>query len=334
MASDGRVHLPGGAGVDIRIVGNRKTRRVKRLMELVEQARDEYVSNNEGSLIAEVRMMADDKGGIIATCDDCIFPISGYCEQSVRDSIKPNQTWRCIIDERPGRTIELIPYMMVDSGKPPTTPRDSKECVTETGTVDGTEGDQYALELEKLDRENGELREINRNLQRSYNLSKNEMRDHLETIEGLKDENKRLRRARESLATQVQILNRKNSTSIIEGLETERDQLRKELEALKASMGFAGSENRMEGVRKTPVVEMVLLTGPTGIHSSLLKDGRYKVRLNPGRRCLALVEAEDGETVCRNNGIHIPGLRSFSGYEKIRPLTHHRAKDGLIIEMS
>lgn len=314
-------------------VRNRRERRAKRMMDTFEKIAEELMNpENFEPITIDVKIVLDEDGKLKGLYDEDLYLVSRYSEQPVVDSLKPDQVWRCILDERGRHVKDIIPIMKLgDAAEPVDSPVESDMEPTD----EEEEVDFQAMEITRLESENSELKAVNSGLQRSYNLSKNEIQQLNESMDSLKEENKRLIRANESLARQVQILNRKNSSSIIEGLQNERDILKRELEELKASLkGDDEGSGESEGVLKTPKLDTVILTGPTGIHSTLLRDGRYRVRFNPMRRCLVFKECEDGEIVCRNNEVHIPGLKGFSEFVKIRTLRHIEAEDGLLVQLN
>lgn len=280
-----------------------------------------------------------DGNGFFGTVDNCVFRLSAYAP-----AVSTGEIWQCMFDESPSYGRLLLPMKMighvtveeivepeVDEYMAEEESEVFEEPPVQEAPVQVTDDATIADLMEQI----RQLKETNRTLK-----SKADRVDRMERkCKDVEDENKKLKRAVESLKTQVKVLNEKDSVkntmaveSRIKGLEDDMESKDYEISKLREKLKTLGVDD-LSVVPHMPKVPKAFLTGEDTIHCTFLEDGRYSVYVSPRLKAIRIVPDDKGRVWCRDRTLHLGCIASFSGFEKARALSFENIDDGVEIRL-
>ncbi len=155
---------------------------------------------------------------------------------------------------------------------------------------------------------------------RDANLRLGRQTKAIKGIEGLKEQIRQKDECNKSLKQQIQVLERKQSTTSVTNLEVERDMYKKQVEEMQAKIAqLNGIIEAYSAANKAEKVTTYLL-GDTSIRCSLLEEDNYRVYFSPGKRTLRFIPDSEGRVPCDKKVVSIPSIAKYTGFSKIRAL--------------
>lgn len=249
--------------------------------------------------------------GLFAMIEGKRMSVSAYSDKDVSEG----ETWRCMVDRKEAYRPELIPIERIAEKPevkevPAEAPKAEKKVAVAEAPSNQAETDGLKTEIERLKKENAELRRSTR---------------VLEGYKDLCDEKdatiKEQKRTIESLSTQVNVLNGKVSDKSIgalefriEGLEDDVESRDREIRMLRDRLKALGDEH-VKAIPHLPPVMKATKNGSTLLFRDSVEDGRYAVYVNPRTHRLMIVPDAEGAIRCENGEMRVPsiGLQSIGG---------------------
>ncbi len=289
----------------------------------------------------EITIEVDGQGRYIGRSGDLRYLIMNP------EMVSPGQTWKCLVGP-PSSSVYWDIYDAMAAEMVSDAPDESDEdfiheAVPEPGPEPepepeppeqepAEESDAGKIAQEDVRKIRAELTETYEKLV-SANKEIQRLSEENRRIEHLESQLKQKERAEQSLKTQVKQLEKKaisregvNTVSEMNSYKVRCEQLEGEVERLRQVIEAYDSGSRFTSVT-------TMLIGETTIHCNYLKGSRYRAYFSPRKRTIRFVPDDEGDARVEDCNVTLPGLASYTKYEKIRQLSARQRGDEIIVTL-
>ncbi len=293
----------------------------------------------KGPKFVEVTIEEDTDGRYIGRLGDIRYIIMNP------DMVSPGQTWKCVVGPPSSAvswgTFDAMASVMVSEAQDgpeaeePSDPEEVPEPEPEPESPEREppeESDAGKVAQEDVRKLRAELTETYEKLV-AANKEIQRLSEENREIEHLRTQLKQKERAENSLKTQVKQLEKKaisregvNTVSEMNSYKVRCEQLEGEVERLRQVVEAYDSGSRFTSVT-------TMLIGETTIHCNYLKGSRYRAYFSPRKRTIRFVPDDEGDARVEDCNVTLPGLASYTKYEKIRQLSARQRGDEIIVTL-
>ncbi len=285
----------------------------------------------------EITIEVDDQGRYIGRSGDLRYLIMNP------EMVSPGQTWKCLVGP-PSSSVYWDIYDAMAAEMVSDAPDEPEgdfmhEAVPEPEPEPEPPEQEPPEEPDMGKIAQEDVRKIRAELTETYeklvlaNKEIQRLSEENRRIEHLESQLKQKERAEQSLKTQVKQLEKKansregvNTASEMNSYKVRCEQLEGEVERLRQVVEAYDSGSKFTSVT-------TMLIGETTIHCNYLKESRYRAYFSPRKRTIRFVPDEDGDARVDDCNVTLPGLASYTKYEKIRQLSARQRGDEIIVTL-